>query len=340
MRIAVVGAGAIGGYLGARLALAGDDVTFIARGPNLEAIRQDGLRLIEADGVERVARAAAVASTAEAGAQDLVLLAVKAHQVSGLAPQLPALFGPETPVVTLQNGVPWWFFHKFPGPYEGHVVRSVDPAGSIADYIESWRVIGAVVYPAAERLAPGVVKVVEGNRFTLGEPDGARTGRIEQVSDTLTTAGFKAPISTDIRSEIWLKLWGNVVFNPVSALTHATLDDICAFPPTRALAVTMMEEARQVADKLGVRVRISIEKRIAGAAAVGSHKTSTLQDVEAGNEMELEALVGSIVELARLTETPTPAIDAVHACAALLGKTLKDAGGRLRIEPTEQRNAP
>jgi 2-dehydropantoate 2-reductase len=340
MRIAVVGAGAIGGYLGARLALAGDDVTFIARGPNLDAIRQNGLRLVEIDGAERIARAAAVSSAAEAGAQDLVLLAVKAHQVSALAPDLPPLLGTETPVVTLQNGVPWWFFHKLPGLYQDRVVHAADPTGTIANHIENRRVIGSVVYPAAERTAPGVIKVIEGNRFTLGEPDGARTARIEEVSQHFTDAGFKAPISTDIRSEIWLKLWGNLIFNPVSALTHATLDEIGAFPPTRALAVAIMEEARQVAEKLGLRIRISIENRIDGAVAVGAHKTSMLQDVEAGHELELEALVGGVIELARLTETPTPAIDAVHACAALLGKTLTAAGGRLRIEPIEQRSAP
>jgi len=332
VRIAVVGAGAIGGFLGARLSLAGNAVTFIARGANLAAIREGGMRLIEADGEERVADAAA-ASAAEAGPHDLVLLAVKAHQVPDLAPQLSPLFGPDTPVVTLQNGVPWWFFHNLTGPYEGLVVRSVDPDGSIADHIESRRVIGAVVYPASELVAPGVVKVIEGNRFTLGEPNGERSARIEAIAEAFTGAGFKAPVSTDIRSEIWLKLWGNLVFNPVSALTHATLEEICAFEPTRTLAATVMGEAKEVAEKLGVRVRVSIEKRIAGAAAVGAHKTSMLQDVEAGRALELEALTGAVVELARLTRTPTPAIDAVHACAALLARTPGAAGGRLRIEP-------
>jgi 2-dehydropantoate 2-reductase len=333
MKIAVVGAGAIGGYLGARLCLAGEEVTFIARGRNFEAIAADGMRLIEEDGEERIARAAVAASAGEAGPQDLVLLAVKAHQVSALAPQFPALFGSETPVVTLQNGVPWWFFYGLEGPHEDRPVRSVDPEGTIGEHIANARVIGAVVYPAAELLAPGLVKVVEGNRFSLGEPDGERTRRIARIAESFARAGFKAPISTDIRAEIWLKLSGNVVFNPVSALTHATLAEICDFPPTRALATAMMEEARTVAEKLGVRVRISIERRIAGAAAVGAHKTSMLQDVEAGRALELDALTGAVVELARLTDTPTPAIDAVHACAALLAARLAATPGRLRIEP-------
>ena len=333
MRIAVVGAGAIGGYLGARLCLAGEEVTFIARGRNLEAIATDGMRLIEEDGEERVARAAVAASAREAGPHDLVLLAVKAHQVSALAPEAPALFRPETPVVTLQNGVPWWFFYRLEGPHEGRTVRSVDPAGSIGEHIESRRVIGAVVYPACELLAPGRVKVVEGNRFALGEPDGERTPRIARIAESFARAGFKAPVSTDIRSEIWLKLWGNLAFNPVSALTHATLAEICDFPLTRALAAAMMEEARIVAEKLGVRVRISIERRIAGAAAMGAHKTSMLQDVEAGRALELDALTGAVVELARLTDTPTPTIDAIHACAALLAAKLGATPGRLRIEP-------
>jgi len=212
-------------------------------------------------------------------------------------------------------------------------VRSVDPAGSIGEHIESRRVIGAVVYPACELLAPGRVKVVEGNRFALGEPDGERTPRIARIAESFARAGFKAPVSTDIRSEIWLKLWGNLAFNPVSALTHATLAEICDFPLTRALAAAMMEEARIVAEKLGVRVRISIERRIAGGAAVGAHKTSMLQDVEAGRALELDALTGAVVELARLTDTPTPTIDAIHACAALLAAKLGATPGRLRIEP-------
>ena len=334
MKFAVVGAGSIGGYLGARLALAGADVTFIARGQNLAAINAHGFRLIEEDGTEHVAKAGAV-SIAEPGQYDFVLLALKAHQVTALAPELPRLFHTKTSVVTLQNGVPWWFFHKLAGPYEGRAVTSADPGGVIAANIANDRIIGTVVYPASELVSPGVVKVIEGNRFTLGEPDGSKSERIQALSAALAGAGFKAPVSTDIRAEIWLKLWGNVVFNPVSALTHATLVDICQFPPTRALAVAMMSEAQSIAEKLGIRIRISIDKRIAGAEAVGEHKTSMLQDVEAGRAPELDVMVGSVVEMARLTDTPTPAIDAVHACASLLARTLAEQRGRLQIQPLQ-----
>jgi 2-dehydropantoate 2-reductase len=330
VKVAVVGAGAIGGFLGARLALAGQDVTFIARGANLAAIAQSGFKLIEADGAERAATSAKAAPIDEPGDYDVVFLAVKAQQVAGLAAGVSRLIGPATAVVTLQNGVPWWFFHKLVGPYEGRPVHIADPDGVIAANIPSERVIGAVVYPAAELVGPGIVKVIEGDRFSLGEPDGTKSERVRAVSEALARSGLKAPVSSDIRAEIWLKLWGNVVFNPVSALTHATLVDICRFPPTRALAAAMMAEAQAVAEKLGVRVRLSIDKRIAGAEAVGAHKTSMLQDVENGRPLELEILVGSVIELARLTQTPTPAIDAVYACASLLARTLGD-DGRLAI---------
>jgi 2-dehydropantoate 2-reductase len=332
MKIAVVGAGSIGGYLGARLSMAGEDVTFVARGANLEAIRHHGFRLIEEDGSERVANAVKVATFAECGPQDSVLLAVKAHQVPSLAKDLGGLLGPDTTVVTLQNGIPWWYFYKLGGPFDGRPVHAADPNGDISSYIQNERIIGTVVYPASELIAPGVVKVIEGNRFTLGEPDGSKSERVQHLAQALSGAGFKAPIAADLRAEIWLKLWGNVVFNPVSALSHATLSGICGFEPTRALAVAMMEETRAVAEKLGVRFRLSIDKRIAGAAAVGEHKTSMLQDVEAGRPLELAVLVGSVVEMARLAEVPTPHVDAIYAVTSLLAKTLSDLKGRLRIE--------
>jgi 2-dehydropantoate 2-reductase len=332
MKIAIVGAGAIGGYLGARLALAGEEVTFIARNRNLEAIRGHGFKLIEEDGREQVASTVkAVQRMAEAGAQDAVLLTVKAHQVRDLLPELRDLFGAETSVVTMINGVPWWYFHKLGGEYDGQALTSVDPDGLLARTIEPERVIGSVVYPAAELVAPGVVKVIEGNRFTLGEPDGSRSPRIEALSQAMMKAGFKAPVSKDIRGEIWVKLWGNLSFNPISALTHATLEDICRHPPTRELAARMMREAQTVAERLGVECKISLDKRIAGAEAVGAHKTSMLQDVEAGRALELEALVGSVIELGRITGTPTPTIDAVYAAASLLDKTLRGAGGKLAV---------
>jgi 2-dehydropantoate 2-reductase len=333
MKFAVFGAGSIGGLLGARLALAGEDVTFIARGANLEAIRRNGFKLIEEDGTEVTAANAKAAAVSEAGPHDVVLLAMKAHQVTSVARDVRALFGPDTAVVTLQNGIPWWYFYKLPGEYEGRPVKSVDPDGTIAANIENVRIIGSVVYPASELVAPGVVKLIEGNRFSLGEPDGSKSERVTRISEALTRAGFKAPVVSDLRSEIWLKLWGNLTFNPVSALTHATLVDICQFPLTRALAAAMMAEAQTIAEKLGVRFRISIEKRIAGAEAVGRHKTSMLQDVEAGRALELDALLGSVKELGQLTGTPTPHIDAVYACTALLARTLAEEKGRLKIQP-------
>ncbi|MBP5989204.1 MAG: 2-dehydropantoate 2-reductase [Piscinibacter sp.] len=334
MKIAVVGAGAIGGYLGAKLAIAGEDVTFIARNRNLEAINARGFRLILEDGSEQHAPTArAVQHMADAGPQDAVLLTLKAHQVRDVLPGLRELFGPQTMVVTMINGIPWWYFHKLGGEYEGRHLDSVDPGGVIDQHIERERIIGSVVYPASELVEPGVVKVIEGNRFTLGELDGERSERIEALSQAMMRAGFKAPVSRDIRSELWIKLWGNLSFNPISALTHATLEQICRFGPTRSLAAAMMREAQAVAEKLGVRFKISLEQRIAGAEAVGAHKTSMLQDVEHGRALELEALVGSVVELGRITATPTPTIEAVYAATSLLAQTLAAGKGRLELQP-------
>jgi 2-dehydropantoate 2-reductase len=332
MRIAVVGAGAIGGYLGARLSAAGEEVVFIARGANLAAIRAEGMRLIGEDGAEvRSVGARAVEKPAEAGAQDIVLLTVKAHQVAAIAPELRHLCHAQTAIVTMQNGIPWWYFHRHGGPYEGTPVRSADPDGSIGRHIDPARIVGSVVYPAANLIAPGVVQVVEGNRFTLGELDGSTSARVQAISASLTKAGFKAPVIADIRSEIWLKLWGNLSFNPISALTHATLVDICRFPLTRDLVAQMMQEAEAIANKLGVTFRVSIERRIAGAEKVGAHKTSMLQDIEQGRPIEIEALLGSVIELGALTQTPTPHISAVYACAGLLAHTLNAAHARLSI---------
>jgi 2-dehydropantoate 2-reductase len=333
MKIAVVGAGAIGGYLGAKLSRSGEQVTFIARNKNLDAINARGFRLILEDGSEEHApEVRAVQRMAEAGPQDAVLLTVKAHQVRDLLPELRDLFGPQTMVVTMINGVPWWYFHKLAGPYEGRTLTSVDPDGFLAKHIEPERIIGSVVYPASELVEPGVVRIVEGNRFSLGEPSGEKTERVERLAQALMRAGFKAPVARDIRSELWVKLWGNLSFNPISALTHATLEDICRNPKTRELAAQMMREAQAVAEKLGVRFKITLEQRIAGAEAVGAHKTSMLQDVENGRALELEALVGSVVELGRITETPTPTIDAIYAATSLLAQTLAARKGRLNIQ--------
>jgi 2-dehydropantoate 2-reductase len=334
MKYAIVGAGAIGGYLGTKLARAGEDVTFIARNKNLEAINKNGFRLILEDGSEEHAPTArAVLRMAEAGPQDAVLLTVKAHQVGDLLPELRELFGPQTMVVTMINGIPWWYFHRLTGAHEGLGLESVDPGGRIAAFIEPERIIGSIVYPAAELVEPGVVRVIEGNRFTLGELHGERSERVERLAQSLMRAGFKAPLARDIRSEIWVKLWGNLSFNPISALTHATLEDICRFPAARELVAGMMTEARTVAEKLGVQFKISLDKRIAGAEAVGAHKTSMLQDVEHGRAVELEALVGSVLELGRITDTPTPRIEAIYAVTKLLVHTLDKQQGRLRVEP-------
>ncbi|MCC6472203.1 MAG: 2-dehydropantoate 2-reductase [Burkholderiales bacterium] len=333
MKIAVFGAGAIGGYLGARLAAAGEQVSFIARGANLAAIRANGLRLLLEDGGEIVAKdARACGSAAEAGPQDAVLLTLKAHQVTPVAAEIAALCGDSATLVTMQNGIPWWYFQKHGGPYEGTPVRTADPDGSIARLIDPARIVGSVVFPAAMLVAPGVVQVVEGNRFTLGELDGAATPRVQALAAALVRAGFKAPITRDIRGEIWVKLWGNLSFNPISALTHATLEDICRFAPTRELAAEMMREAQAVAGKLGVGLRVSLERRIAGAEKVGAHKTSMLQDVEQGRPIEIEALLGSAIELGELTQTPTPCMRSVYACARLLAQTLDRAKGRLRVQ--------
>ncbi|MES2258276.1 MAG: 2-dehydropantoate 2-reductase [Pseudomonadota bacterium] len=333
MKIAIVGAGAIGGYVGAMLALAGEDVTFLVRGANLTAIRNRGIKLITHDGEEKVAtNVRATNDYAEAGPQDIVILALKAHQVDAVAEQVPLLFGPDTVVVTMQNGIPYWYFHKHGGPLEGRQVRSVDPEGRLATLIPPERVIGCVVYPASELVAPGVVRHVEGERFPVGELDGSSSARVQAVSDCFTKAGFKAPVLDNIRSEIWLKLWGNLTFNPISALSHSTLVDICQYPLARELAADMMREAEAVAGKLGITFRVTLDKRIAGAEKVGRHKTSMLMDVEAGRGPEIDALVGSVVELGRFTETPTPHIDSVYALVKLLERTMAEESGQLRLQ--------
>lgn len=332
MKIAVIGAGAIGGLVGAKLALAGEDVTFIVRGANLSAIKANGFKLVSAEGEEQVARnVKATDSYDEAGPQDIVILAMKAHQVEAVANDVPKLFGPETVVVTMQNGIPYWYFHNHGGALAGTPVRSVDPTGLVSAKVPAERVIGCVVYPASELIAPGVVKHIEGDRFPVGELDGSSSERVNRVSACFTGAGFKAPVLDNIRAEIWLKLWGNLTFNPISSLSHSTLVDICQYPPSRDLAAAMMREAQAVAHKLGIEFRVTLEKRIAGAEKVGKHKTSMLQDVEAGRAPEIDALVGAVVELARLTDTSTPHIDTVYTLVKLLARTMEDQRGQVRL---------
>ena len=333
MKIAIIGAGAIGGYVGVKLALAGEDLTFIVRGANLRAIRSNGMKLIMQDGTEHVAsNVKATDSYSEAGVQDLVILALKAHQLDAVADEVGKLVGPDTAIVTMQNGIPYWYFHKHGGEFEGRQVQTVDPTGTLAAKIPVDQVIGCVVYPASELIAPGVVRHIEGDRFPLGELDGSTSERVTRISECFTNAGFKAPVLDNIRSEIWLKLWGNLTFNPISALTHSTLVDICQFPLTRALAANMMTEAQTIATKLGIEFRVTLDKRIAGAEKVGKHKTSMLQDVEAGRESEVDALVGSVVELGRLTDTPTPHIDTAYALVKLLDRTVAEEAGQVRLQ--------
>jgi 2-dehydropantoate 2-reductase len=324
MKICVVGAGSIGGLLGVKLALAGEDVTLIARGKHLEAIRSNGLRIDYADGTCEVARDVPATSDMRAcGPQDLVILGLKAHQIAPVVDDIRTLFGPDTMVLTTQNGLPWWYFQRQGGEFDGYRIETLDPEGRLTDGIEARRIIGCIAYPAATITSPGVIRHIEGTRFPVGELDGSESERVQGVSEALTRAGFKSPVLTDIRSEIWLKAWGNLSFNPISALCHATLVDICQFGPTRELAAQMMTEAQTIAEKLGVTFRVPLEKRIAGAEKVGRHKTSMLQDVEAGRALETEALIGAVLELGRLTGTPTPYIDAIYATVKLLGRTIE-----------------
>jgi 2-dehydropantoate 2-reductase len=332
MKICVIGAGAIGGLLATKLARAGEDVSVVARGAHLAAIASSGLTLIE-ERARTVAKVKASDRIPDFGEQDLIILGMKAHQVAAVIGDLPAIMGPRTAVLTAQNGIPWWYFFKHGGPHEGARLESVDPGGVIADHLPIDRVLASVVYPAAEIERPGVIRHIEGNRFSLAEIDGSKSERILRVSEAFTRAGFKAPVVSDVRAEIWTKLWGNLSFNPISALTHATLVDICEFAPTRALAANMMREAQAIGEALGVRFRISLEQRIAGAESVGAHKTSMLQDIEAGRAIEADALLGSVIELGVLVGVATPRLDAIYAAVKLLGETLARAKGRLVVAP-------
>jgi 2-dehydropantoate 2-reductase len=310
MKICIYGAGAIGGYLGAKLAEAGADVSLIARGPHLEAMQQEGLRLNIA-GQQIVTRPTCTDNPAELGPQDYVIVTLKAHSVPGVVPAMQPLLGPDTAIVTGVNGVPWWYFHQLPGDWEDQRVHAVDPGNAQWEGLGPERAIGCVVYPACEISAPGVIDHIEGNKFTLGEPSGEKTDRVQALSQALISAGFKAPVRPRIRDEIWVKLWGNLCFNPISALTHATLDVIATEDGTRTLARAMMLEAQEIGEKLGVRFPIDVDKRIAGAAAVGQHKTSMLQDLELGRPMEIDALVTAVQELGRLVDVATPTINTV-----------------------------
>jgi 2-dehydropantoate 2-reductase len=312
MRVCVYGAGSIGGYLAVVLSGAGADVSVVARGAHLAAIRERGLTLRDKSG-ERTVQVKASEHPADLGPQDSVIVALKAHQVRGIASRLPPLFRADTSVVTATNGIPWWYFYGFESPWRDRILASVDPGGVIWKAIGPERAIGCVVYPASEVAEPGVIRHIQGDRFTLGEPTGESTPRVEGLAALFRKAGLKAPVRSRIREEIWVKLWGNLSFNPISALTRATLEDICRDPGTRAVARAMMVEAEDVARRLGVTMPIDVDKRIAGAQAVGAHKTSMLQDLERGQPLEIEELTGVVAELGRLTGAPTPTIDVVLA---------------------------
>lgn len=326
MKVCVVGAGAIGGLLGARLADAGQSVSLVARGAHLAAIRERGLRLVGDGGEITADNVTATDDIAELGVQDVILLALKSHQISAVVAQLPGLFGADTVMVTLQNGVPWWYFQKLESQYAGRTVAAVDPGGVLARTVDPGRILGCVAYAAAIVSEPGVIRHVEGVRFPVGELDGADSERANRVAQIFSEAGFKSPVLADIRAEIWLKLSGNLCFNPLSALTHATLEGICRFPPSRELAAAMMGEARTVAEKLGVGFRVTVERRIEKAEKVGKHKTSMLQDVEAGKPLEIDGMLGAVIELAEMTDTDVPALRSIHACVSLLNDTIVKEG--------------
>ena len=320
MKVCIFGAGAIGGYMGVKLAKAGADVSLVARGPHLAAMQEKGLTLIE-EGETTTVPVTASDDPAALGVQDYVIVTLKAHSVPPVVSKMAPLIGPNTTIVSGVNGVPWWYFHKLEGAHEGTRLYSVDPGNVQWDGFGPDRVLGCVVYPAAEVIEPGVIKHIEGNRFSLGEPDGSKSDRAQALSKILANAGLKAPVRPKLRDEIWVKLWGNLSFNPISALTHATLDVLCTDEGTRAVARNMMVEAQEIAERLGVKFPIDVDRRIAGGAAVGAHRTSMLQDLDQGRPMEIDALVASVQELGRVTGVPTPTIDTVLGLIRLRART-------------------
>ena len=318
MKIVIAGAGAIGGYIGARLAKSGADVVLFARGPHLKAMQQRGLRVVSAEDGDFEVRPQTTGDLSSVGQADVVFLGVKAHALTALAPSLKPLFGPDTFVVSTQNGIPWWYFQNLQGELNGLRLERVDPGGAIAASIEPRRVVGSLAYFATDIVEPGVIRHIEGNRLSFGEPDGTKSERTKKLAETLIAAGFRCPVTTRFRHEIWVKLLGNVAFNPISALTGGTLEELVRNPDTCALVRELMVETEQVAGRLGIELPISIDQRIAGAAKVGAHKTSMLQDLEAGRPMEIEAVVGAVVELGERLGVAMPSTRAVYACVKLL----------------------
>jgi 2-dehydropantoate 2-reductase len=320
VRIVIAGAGAIGGYIGARLVRAGADVVLFARGAHLQAMQTRGLRVV-GEGEEFEVKPQATGEIGAIGRADVVFLGVKAHSLTALAPQLTPLFGPDTVVVSTQNGIPWWYFQNHGGQFDGLRLERLDPGGVIASAIEPRRIVGSLAYFATDIVEPGVIHHTEGNRISFGEPDGSRSERLKKITEPLVAAGFRCPITTRFRHEVWVKLLGNVAFNPISALTGATLDRMLRHPDTNRLIRDVMTETGEVAGRLGIELPVSIDQRMAGAEKVGAHKTSMLQDREAGRPMEIEAVVGAVVELGERLGVPLPATRAVYACVKLLDET-------------------
>jgi 2-dehydropantoate 2-reductase len=312
MKVCIYGAGAIGGYLGVQLAQAGADVSLVARGAHLAAMKANGLRLLIGD-EERVVHPRCTDNPADLGPQDFIIICLKAHSITGVIDAMKPLIGSHTRIITAVNGIPYWYFYKHGGAYENSMLESIDPGGRQWRELGPERAIGCIVYPATEIEAPGVIRHVYGDRFPIGEPSGERSADVERLSVLFVKAGLQAPVLDRIRDEIWLKLWGNVCLNPISALTHATLDVICSDPSTRALSKAIMLEAQTIAETFGAKLRVDVERRIEGARKVGAHKTSMLQDLERGRPMEIDPLVTVVQEMGRLTKTPTPSLDAVHA---------------------------
>ncbi len=320
MKVCIYGAGAIGGYMGALMHRAGAEVSFVARGAHLDAMRRNGVRVL-LDDEEVVAHPRCTDDPAELGPQDYVVIALKAHSVPGVVDAMEPLLGNDTGIVTAVNGIPYWYFYRHGGAHEGSTLESIDPGGRQWSVLRPERAIGCVVYPATEVVEPGVIKHIYGDKFPLGEPSGERTERVARLSGMMQAAGLRAPVLDNIRDEIWLKLWGNLCFNPISALTHATLDVIASDAGTRAVAKAMMLEAKAIGDRIGISFRVDVERRIDGAGAVGAHRTSMLQDLERGRPMEIDPLVTVVQEMGQLVGVPTPTIDVVLALVRQRART-------------------
>jgi 2-dehydropantoate 2-reductase len=335
MRIAVVGAGAIGAYWGAAMQRGGADVHLIARNEHLRAMRENGVRVTSPRG-DFVAYPHATDDPAEIGPVDYIFLGLKAHSYPSCGDLVKPLLAGDTAVLAAQNGIPWWYFHELPGPYRGRRIEAVDPGGATSAVLPPERAIGCVVYPATTIEAPGVIRHLEGTRFSIGEPSGEISERCMDLSDAMVAGGLKCPVEADLRSDIWIKLMGNVAFNPLSALTRATMVDICQHPHTRQLVIQLMEETLDIAARVGSNPRISIGKRLRGAEKVGHHKTSTLQDLEAGKQLELDAIVAAVVEMADLTGAAAPTLRTIHAATDLLARTCAPVGSRAAGTPNKK----